>query len=420
MVSRVGRRTMGLVLVAGLAAAVSAAADFKRDYDIGVRALENGDNREALERLEAAIADNAKAEEKVRFRSMIFMPYLPHFYLGQARFALGDCEGAISAWNESLNQGVIKATDQLPTLQANMKTCEARMVDVSNIAQAAESAIGAFASAADGLAAMESQSLLRDEWAAQWQPRVTEARQAIGNLRSRLQQATGARDSAAIEAIQAEARKGASALDGARDLAEARVAAIQEDQARRLAQDKEQANRELQQALASAKALPPAATGNERMQKLRGELDNLVTRGDSLGGSASALNQREVAQGINNALRRYQQAEQDWRVQQQTIADRTPPPLLLQVAQAYFQGDYAATARLAEPGVLDKSREKVQLHLFRAAANFKLYTLSGASDARLMQSIQDDIRQIKRLDRDFSPYLAAFSPSFVTLFRQTT
>jgi len=90
MVSRVGRRTMGLVLVAGLAAAVSAAADFKRDYDIGVRALENGDNREALERLEAAIADNAKAEEKVRFRSMIFMPYLPHFYLGQARFALGD------------------------------------------------------------------------------------------------------------------------------------------------------------------------------------------------------------------------------------------------------------------------------------------------------------------------------------------
>jgi hypothetical protein len=53
--------------------------------------------------------------------------YMPHFYLGEALLNLGDCSGALAAWEESERQGVIqKQRDELKLLQAGYAACEAK------------------------------------------------------------------------------------------------------------------------------------------------------------------------------------------------------------------------------------------------------------------------------------------------------
>ena len=98
---------------------------------------------------------------------------------------------------------------------------------------------------------------------------------------------------------------------------------------------------------------------------------------------------------------------------------RIPPNALKQAAEAYFAGNYQSTVDLSNPDSLNEDRAKVQALLFRAAASHKLYVLSGETNTRARQRSEDDIRAIKRLNKNFSPYIAAFSPGFLELFRQT-
>ena len=119
-----------------LLAAQEAVADFKQDYGRGKRAFEKGDYAAAIEDLEKAIADNPESQEKVRIYGMRFEPYLPHFYLGAAKFATGDCNGAVAAWNEAISQGLVQSQPQYADLQRDMPTCAVETIDVSAIAQA--------------------------------------------------------------------------------------------------------------------------------------------------------------------------------------------------------------------------------------------------------------------------------------------
>jgi hypothetical protein len=110
---------------------------------------------------------------------------------------------------------------------------------------------------------------------------------------------------------------------------------------------------------------------------------------------------------------------QDWQAQQQSIADRTPPPDLKRIAEAYFAGDYETVTELADPESFSKDRTRIQALLFRAAANHKLYVRSGEKQSATLRQVQSDIRSIKQMNSRFSPYIAAFSPRFLVLFKQT-
>jgi hypothetical protein len=415
----------GLSLVASLFV-LTAHADFKRDYGSGKRAYNDGNYRDAVTDLEKAIADNAEAQAQVRIYGMRFEPYLPHYYLGQAKFNLGDCQGAMQAFRESIRQGLIQEQDQFSELQVNMGVCESQVVDVSAIAQAADEAINELVDAADSLAALGNENLLRSEWGSQWQPELDGAMGTADSLRERLARAVEETDPDAIGSITAAAGDATSAVNGTKALAEARIAAIRTEQADRLAVQQEEAARELRQAVAAAKTVAQPQDGSSQMLDLKQELDNQVTRAEGLSSTATALNQREIAQTISNTLRRFRQAEQDWQVQQRaiadqqrTIAERTPPPALKQVADAYFTGDYSTAASLARPDSLNQDRAKIQALLFRAAASYNLYMLSGEKETDKLRQAQADIRAIKRLNSGFSPYIAAFSPNFLQLFRQT-
>jgi len=423
----------GITLVLGLVLAVFAHADFKRDYGSGVRDYTKGDYSDAIESLQKAIDEESNAQEKVRIYGMRYEPYMPYFYLGQAMFKNGDCAGALKAWNESLAQGVIQSQEQFSEMQANMASCDSVKVDVTRIAQDAQDAINGLQDNISLFAKLESEQLLSSEWNSRWQPELTRARTAAQSLSARLQTAIDETDEAGIQAVQSEARAAASVIIDAQALALARVNTIQQNQAQQSRRQLSDAQEALAKAISAGKSIE-IKQGSSQMGALQEQLQTLLAQGESTidSGSTNPRQFRELAQNISNVSRRYNLAEQDWQAEQrqaQLAAEneaaakaaaqrRIPPNALKQAAEAYFAGNYESAVSLSNPDSLDEDRAKVQALLFRAAANHKLFILSGAQDTQAKQRSEDDIREIKRLNKNFSPYIAAFSPRFLELFRQ--
>jgi hypothetical protein len=423
-----------ITLVLGWVIAVSVHADFKRDYGSGVRDYTKGDYGDAITALQKAIDQESKAQEKVRIYGMRYEPYMPYFFLGQAKFKNGDCAGALAAYKESLAQAVVQNQDKYPELQANMASCDSVKVDVTRIAQSAQDAIDKLQDDINLFAKLETEQLLSSEWNSRWQPELTRARTTSQTLPARLQTAIDETDEAGIQAIQTKAQGATSAINDARSLAVARVSSIRENQAQDANKQLGEAREALVRAISTGKSID-IKQGSAQMGTLQQQLETLLAQGESTidSGSADPRQFRELAQNISNLGRRYNLAEQDWQAEQrqkQLAAEnaaeakaaeqrRIPPNALKQVAEAYFAGNYQSAVELSNPNSLREDRAKVQAFLFRAAASHKLFILSGEKNTQARQRSEDDIRAIKRLDKSFKPYIAAFSPSFLELFRQT-
>ncbi len=82
----------------------AAAPEYLRYYKTGLAAAETEDWVQVDEMMRQAI--EGRPEEKQR-RGLRRSRYLPHFYLGLARYYLGDCSGAAASWAESEDQGAI-------------------------------------------------------------------------------------------------------------------------------------------------------------------------------------------------------------------------------------------------------------------------------------------------------------------------
>ena len=84
------------------AVALDAWADWKTAYAEGYTLARQGKNWERV----AVLMQEALKEKKdegswVNVTSGGSQPYLPYFYLGLARFNLGDCRGAVDNWRTS-------------------------------------------------------------------------------------------------------------------------------------------------------------------------------------------------------------------------------------------------------------------------------------------------------------------------------
>ena len=392
-------------------------AEFKRDYTVGKKSFEEAEYQDAIEKLKSAIADNPKPAARVKLYGMRFDSYLPHFYLGQAYFKLNDCESALAAWEQSLSGGVIQDKDEFAQMQVDMQTCQSQSIDVSAIAAEAGGEIDSLESAISSYAQLQSESLLAQEWSSRWEPRLTQARQLSRTLRQRLDVAVQDADPDAIESITSEARSARSTLGGLERDALAEVQVVREQNAENERIALETARNGLQEAIRQANATEKPGGGSSQMNSLLADLNRQVGVGESLGSTASARNIEEQTQVIRNVLRRYNLSVQDWKSQQQSIARRTPPENLKKIAEAYFAGDYEATTSLADPDDFKEDRAKIQALLFRAAANHKLYVRSGEQQSDILRQVENDIRAIKQMNSGFSPYIAAFSPNFLSLFQ---
>jgi hypothetical protein len=330
----------------------------------------------------------------------------------------------MDAWNESLRQGVITGLNEYSTMQAGMTACAGEVMDIPKLAGEATRAIDNARSRSrqlEGLSSdfrdLGSDQLYQREWVARWEPALRAGEQSTGDMESRLAVAVDGRDDTTIQAIKSEATELANTMVGNMTQATNQIAAIRQRQAAQVAEGRNRARRELMQAVAAARA-QEAVNANDQVAGLYASLMELADRGESLSSDTSAENQLQLVQNINTALRRYQVSVQDWKRAEENIARRKPPAELKQVVTEYLAGNYERAIQLVNPESFEDERARIQALLFRAAASYRLYMLSGENATQNLQQAESDIREIKSLKKDFSPYIPAFSPKFLDLFRR--
>ncbi|MEP0773471.1 MAG: hypothetical protein HRF46_03790 [Acidobacteriota bacterium] len=93
-----------------------------------------------------------------------------------------------------------------------------------------------------------------------------------------------------------------------------------------------------------------------------------------------------------------------------------PPAALKEAVQAFFAGDYAATAALLDQAPLTDPQSAKVAHLLRGAALFSLWVDSGERDPSLLERARAEVRACRAVDPTFDPDRVAFSPRFVELF----
>lgn len=111
-----------------LCAAGAAQADWKKDYDRGVKAAESGNWAEAGSAMRAALAEDAEPNARKRFQGVVYKVYVPHHYAGLAAYKQGDCRAAMQFWNNAANASVVSGIAALNSVQgAGIRDCNAKL-----------------------------------------------------------------------------------------------------------------------------------------------------------------------------------------------------------------------------------------------------------------------------------------------------
>lgn len=130
-----------------LALPLAAAEPWVEAYNRGVAAVNSSNYKVAAVELQKAIAAMPNEGTSVKTRGP-FITYVPHFWLGIAKYNLGDVDGALREWRTSEDQGAIGKTEYYATLKNWVSRAQA---EKRRIAQGAAS--GAKKSASDAISA---------------------------------------------------------------------------------------------------------------------------------------------------------------------------------------------------------------------------------------------------------------------------
>lgn len=104
------RMALALVLIVALPAVAAPPEKWWDAYARGVAAVNARNYKAAAEALQKSIAEMPNEGTNVRTRKEL-ITYVPHFWLGIARFNLGDPDGALREWRISEDQGVVARTE---------------------------------------------------------------------------------------------------------------------------------------------------------------------------------------------------------------------------------------------------------------------------------------------------------------------
>jgi hypothetical protein len=124
-----------IVSVCAMSMAPPAHAQEDRDaaFKAGLDARDNKKWPEAVEHMRRAIQSNPREDTRKVARGLLGVrgrnEYLPHYFLGEALFHLGDCQGAVDAWSTSQQQGAVATrSDYVGFLQKGYAECEEKGV----------------------------------------------------------------------------------------------------------------------------------------------------------------------------------------------------------------------------------------------------------------------------------------------------
>lgn len=453
------RRRTSALLTAGLALTLylgslprQARADFKKTYEEGLQAVEAEDWTAVARLMESAIAEEPQENRRVRLYGMRFVPYLPHYYLGLARFRLGDCDGALAAWRSSEEQGEVAATEEYGSLQRLRATCGDRRSQeapaapgpdpaaLSRASAAARSEIAEGRKAAARLSALEEDPVLAAVWGIE--PDLgRRQRQAIRDLEgaaSDLDAAEGAADLGDIQEAQGRAARARAELEAVAERAGRRrseLAAAEKD--RRQREEEERLARlatrrrnlldglavladQTRTLLSRMDEAAPGATASPA----RAELEGLLRELDTAGADPSVARLEALQKGILAASERVRQdleaalarVPDEVHQPQPTVPPDGPPKELRRAAEAICAGRYQETLDTLSGVSFATARASAHAHLLRAAARHGLFLLGGSEDDSLLRAARQDIRSCRAQDPRLAPDPEIFSPPFIRLF----
>jgi hypothetical protein len=460
-----------------------AEANVGRDYGESVRALNQEKFKKAEQKIRDALGKNSQAQASIEISGGYRYPYLPYYVLGAALHGQGNCPGALEAWQESLKQGHVQNSEkEFDALQAGMSQCGASLADSTSppsepaeetkpqepapepavdreytrLAAAVTSSLNQLRATNSRYAQLADNPDLAPDWSRDWKPSLDIAQREHSKLTREFQQAESRQDVAAVRDIAGELKTAIDDITARKLAAEQRIKTLEDqrtaqarareeerkrqeaiEEQRRLAAVRERqeaerrkseleqrervaaAQRGLRQELDRITQYLDETTGNDRVIEARNRLAEIAVTSESQLTSTSLENLNKQSQAVRDGQRRYNQAVQEWEAEKREIALRTPPPELRKIADEYFAGRYASVSQLADPGQFSDTRNIIQTYLFRSAAQFNQYWLTGGNREELLRNARDDIIQIKRLNGNFMPYVAAFSPKFLEFFQNT-
>ena len=118
-----------LLLGLGIAClALPAHADWKRDYDRGMRAFEKENWSEAEAAFRAALSEEPAPDARKRFQGVRTAVYVPHYYAGVSAWRQGGCERAMQYWSNAASTAVVAGIGKLDAEQERgMSDCRRRL-----------------------------------------------------------------------------------------------------------------------------------------------------------------------------------------------------------------------------------------------------------------------------------------------------
>ncbi len=392
------------IVAASLVSGRPAAAQYLNAYKAGLDAIEAKDWQRAESSMSEALAE--RGEEKVKLPVKLFLrPYLPHFYLGYARFERGDCAGALAAWAESERQGVSTRLPDFDLARRGRRTCEERDRE-RTVAQARSAAQRSLErAAAKGAALLERsrQPQSSGPWSqgdpspealhGQGLDLLRQARDAPRRRRrSDGDRARGGSDPRGGPVVRRGRQRAGSAHRG--DPAGAAGQGPGHRRARRRGESRVGAapptSRPTRERCArrerTSRAWSPKPSGVTAAPK--DHLDGLAAR---LENSIAALAKQAAA----------------------------PPALLERAADAYLDGRHGEVVEALAGARLGERRARAHARLLLAASRYALYLEGGELDDELRSAAADDARACRQEDETLAPTARFFSPRFVAFFNES-
>ena len=375
------------------------AAEFLEHYKAGLAAVDNQEWERARDLMGRAIEIQPQAKVRIK-KALYFKHYLPHYYLGLSLYQMGDCVGALVAWQESTEQRVIERSPEFAQLAAGRETCIQQRSALESSLIEAESLI-----ATAGVAAVRAR---RDLEALQ-----EKGVEAPGPLHERLQLAESRLDQAKVSLsgadgdstkLQRTAAQAAQARDDF-DFISIESARWLQSVAAQQVEIRATLN---QLVVASVQALegseylepypPEVADYRRRVETLVarvGQLDTAATN-DKLQGLATELERAILA------------------LETSTTA---PPEELMLAAEAFLGGRYAQVLKVLSTFESESTRAAAQAHLLRAASLFAQSRSQGQEQPELLDQARQQVLYSQSLDETApNPSPKVFSPRFIEFF----
>jgi len=395
-----------VVLAPCFAGAPTPAEEYLSQYKAGTQAIESGAWSLAVKHMRGAIAARPESRLRLPFHGYLH-PYVPWYYLGVALFQLGDCEGALSAWQTARNQGVIRKRPRLEgDVQTKVGACRALEAQANEAQRESREWIQLAREAAAEVREMVAPPEISARWKGGASPlaeRYEQARESLARAEKLASEGRGPRRAARYREAKSTAAEALSQFRVLRAEASRLLEEVEAENEIARAGDEILTALRIRAARALQRA-PELDPYPRELASYRAALQRAIDASRQLGPRAVPAKVDGAAARLSTAIDRFQ------------AAAAAPAPELVLAAEAWLRGDGDAVVLLLENFRFRDSRSRAHAHLLLAAARFNLFLEGGERDETLLESARFDARAARQMkDRLVLP-ARTFSPRFVRFF----